>query len=336
MSNNQPTNDTQLSTSRLDDTSSWLQTRLAELNYTISAPIEDFFSSPTSHVLRIPTTQGNLYLKECSPLFHYEPALSQTISHLAPAHSSHILLIDEERCCMLMEDFGPTLRERTQEQRDLQLWLRALPIFAQFQAAMSPHIALLKAHGCPDRSLFLVPTLFDTLLTDTQTLLVGQPAGVSASELDRLYAFKPQLVALCQELASYGIPETLHHDDLTAGNIAINDQRALFFDWAESAITHPFCSPFILLRAARYIFEFDENDLARMRDAYLQAWTEYHPLPTLRRAFELAQRLAMLSRALTWHYIVTHLPEQERAEFRDAPAYWLLLFLNDGIEPDDD
>ena len=89
------------------------------------------------------------------------------------------------------------------------------------------------------------------------------------------------------------------------------------------------------MRVARFIFEFDESELASMRDAYLEAWADYGSLPVLRRAFELAQRLAMLSRALTWHYVVTHLPEQERAEFLDAPAYWLLLFLNNGVEPED-
>jgi hypothetical protein len=321
-----------------EDASSWLHTALAAADpgYTINGPIERFFASTTSSILRVPTTRGVLYLKESAPLFHYEPALTATISHIAPAHSPHVLLIDKERCYTLMEDVGPTLKERTQKHRDLQLWLRTMPVYAQFQAAMTAHTALLKAWGCPDRSLSRIPMLFNTVLTDTQTLLVGQPGGISATELDRLYAFKPQLVALCQELASYGIPETLHHDDLTAGNVAIDDQRTLFFDWAESAITHPFCSLFIFLRVARYIFEFDEDELARIHDTYLQAWTGYHPLPALHRAFELAQRLAILSRALTWHYIVTHLPESQRAEYRDAPAYWLLLFLNNGVEPDDD
>jgi aminoglycoside phosphotransferase (APT) family kinase protein len=318
-----------------EDSASWLQSEVVKLNYITTGLVEDVFTSATSHVSRVPTTHGYLYLKECAPLFAYEPALTQAISTCVPVHSPHVLLIDEQRCYLLMEDVGTTLKASTQTHRDLALWTRAVATFARFQIATIPHTALLQAHGCPDRTLSTLPTLFDTLLTDAQSLLVDKPGGISTAELAQLYAFKPQLLALCQQLASYGIPETLHHDDLTAGNIALDDRRVLFFDWTESAITHPFCSMFVLLRVARHIFHFDDGSLAHLRDAYLEPWTDdYQPLTALRDAFALSQRLAMLSRALTWHYIVTHLPEQERAESLDASAYWLLLFLHNGVEPE--
>ena len=101
---------------------------------------------------------------------------------------------------------------------------------------------------------------------------------------------------------------------------------------AESSITHPFCSLFILLRVAKYIFEFSEEELTQMRDVYLAEWITYQPIEHLRTAFELAQRLAILCRCLTWHYIVTHIEERRRGEFEDVTPYWLRLFLHNGEE----
>ncbi len=71
-----------------------------------------------------------------------------------------------------------------------------------------------------------------------------------------------------------------------------------------------------------------------VRDIYLAEWTAYQPMERLLQAFDLAQRLAILSRCLTWHYVVTHMEESARAEFADAPTYWLRLFLYNGIEPE--
>jgi hypothetical protein len=71
-----------------------------------------------------------------------------------------------------------------------------------------------------------------------------------------------------------------------------------------------------------------------MRDIYLAEWIAYQPMDRLQRAFELAQRLAMLCRCLTWHYVVTHMEERTRGEFEDVTAYWLRLFLRNGEEPD--
>jgi Phosphotransferase enzyme family len=196
---------------------------------------------------------------------------------------------------------------------------------------MSPHISQLKAAGCPDRSLVRIPDLFDTLLADTSLLLIDQKNGIPADEIEQLNSFKPQLIALCDELASYNIPETLHHDDLTSGNIALNKQGYVFFDWAESSITHPFCSMFILLRVAKYIHEFSEGELVRLRNIYLATWAHYQPIDHLLHAFELAQRLAMLCRSLTWYNVVKHTTE-ERSTIEDSVAYWLRLFWHNGNE----
>lgn len=314
----------------------WIQEQLQQLHYTVTGDIKQVYISPTSCVLSVATTSGDIYFKACAPLFQYEPRLTRTISQLLPTYSVRVLNVDDERSWFLMEDAGRTLRELTLEQRDLKRWQDAASLFAHFQIESIPHCAQLKAAGCPDRTLARIPELFDALLSDTSALMVDQKDGVPGDEMAQLHAFKPQLSALCDELMSYDIPETLHHDDLTSNNIALNERGYLFFDWAESAITHPFYSLFILLRAGKFIFEFSEDELKSIRDSYLSQWVAYQPMEHLQRAFEVAQRLAILCRCLTWHYVITHVGEHAKAEFLDATPYWLRLFLHDGEEFEED
>ncbi len=319
-----------------EEATTWIQEQWSYLHYSITDDIKQVYISPTSCVLSATTTRGDIFFKACAPLFQYEPRLTQTISQILPTYSVHVLNVDDERSWLLMEDAGVSLRELTLERRDLKRWQDAASLFAHFQQESVPHCAQLKAAGCPDRTLARIPALFDALLSDTSALLVDQKDGVPGDEMEQLHAFKPQLSALCDELASYTIPETLHHDDLTANNIAMNERGYIFFDWGESAITHPFCSLFILLRVAKYIFEFSEDERKSIRDSYLSQWVAYQPMERLQRAFEVTQRLAILCRCLTWHYVTTHVEEHAKAEFRDATPYWLRLFLHDGEEFEED
>ncbi|MBA2396460.1 MAG: hypothetical protein H0V70_27355 [Ktedonobacteraceae bacterium] len=315
-----------------EEATAWIQEQLHQLHYPITGDIKQVYASPTSCVLSVATTRGDIYFKVSAPLFKYEPLLTQTISQLLPAYTLRVLNVDDARSWLLMEDAGPSLRKLTLEQRDVTRWQDALSTFARFQIESIPYCAQLEAAGCPDRTLARIPELFDALLSDTSAFLVDQKDGVPGDEMEQLHAFKPQLVTLCEELGCYNIPDALHHDDLSANNIALNGRNYTFFDWAESAITHPFCSVLIPLRAARYIFKLSEDELKSIRDSYLSQWVVYQPMESLQHAFELAQRVAILCRCLTWQYVITHVDDRAKAEFHDAAAYWLRLFLHNGEE----
>ncbi|MEO8970323.1 MAG: phosphotransferase, partial [Ktedonobacteraceae bacterium] len=185
--------------------------------------------------------------------------------------------------------------------------------------------------------LHMVPSLFERLLADTSVLQVGQQGGISQTELEQLCNFTPQVREMCDELASYQLPETLHHDDFHTNNILINEQSYVFFDWGDSAVTHPFCSMFAALRSAKYRLHYDEDALLRLRDAYLEPWV-IHAVHASREhllaAFSIAQRLAMLSRVLTWYLVVSPLEDRLKWEYADAFPFWLRLFLTNK-DPDE-
>src|SRR5436309_3521221 len=82
--------------------------------------------------------------------------------------------------------------------------------------------------------LAVLPSQLERLLDDPEALLLGRPEGVTPAERDRLRALIPEFARACSELAAYGIPETLQHDDLHDGNVFVRDGAYVFFDWGDS------------------------------------------------------------------------------------------------------
>ncbi|HKV83554.1 MAG TPA: aminoglycoside phosphotransferase family protein [Ktedonobacterales bacterium] len=306
----------------------WIEGALTEMGYESAGPLATIQDSDWSRVLRVPTTAGPLYFKASAPIFGYEPALTKALDALLPGAVPHVLALDAGRHWMLMADAGTPFRDAAAQSRDLATWEAMFTQFARLQQAAIPHRDELLRAGCPDRRLPALPGEFAEFIADRKTLLVGAENGLPEDEHERLLGYEPEVRALCDELAAFAIPETLHHDDFGASNILVTGDRCVFYDWAESAITHPFCSLYIALRWARYVGEYDESALTRMRDAYLAAWSEYGSPDDLRAAFALAQRLATLSRALTWYRLAVSLDRGAAWERADAPAYWLRMFLN--------
>ncbi len=46
---------------------------------------------------------------------------------------------------------------------------------------------------------------------------------------------------LCAELASYGVPDSIQHDDLHDVQVFVRDGRQLVMDWGDACVSQPFC-----------------------------------------------------------------------------------------------
>lgn len=160
------------------------------------------------------------------------------------------------------------------------------------------------ALGALDRRLAVLPAQYEWLLADTATLRIGQPAGLTAEEYRRLRALAPRVAALCERLAGHRVPETLHYDDFHDGNIFVRDGRYTFADWGESCAAHPFFTLVVTLRSVAYRLGRVESDR------------------------EVARRLGMVCRALTWHRVVSGLEEPLKGGHAEAVPGWLREFLD--------
>jgi hypothetical protein len=209
-------------------------------------------------------------------------------------------------------------------------WERLLAQFAQMQIESAGEADRLITLGVPDRRLARIPRLYQEIVADRETLDVGGPHGLSEEDWARAQALPPEVEALCAELTDCGLPNGLHHDDFGPGNALLGpDGNYSFFDWSDCAITMPLCSLFIPLRWARYVLNYDDAALERMRDAYLEPWHGVVSSERLECALPRALRLAKLQRALTWRTWVRATGPERAWEYADSAPYFLRMFLND-------
>ncbi len=307
----------------------WIAAEVGRRDSRVVEPIEQPHVRPWSTVLRVPTTRGALYFKATAPALVHEPALTLALAGWWPERMPQILAADRERRWLLMSDGGATLRSLMRSAADLGHWERVLPLYAETQIALAERVPELLALGTLDRRLAALPQQYERLLEDTDALCLGQPDGLSAEEHAALRALAPRVAARCAELASYGIPESLNHDDFHDGNVFVQDGRYVFFDWGDACVSHPFFTLLVTLRSIGYRLGLEEHDpaLARLRDVYLTSWGRYGSPATLLRAAELARRLGMLCRALTWRHVLAAVAPAQRAAHDGPVAGWLQEFL---------
>jgi len=140
---------------------------------------------------------------------------------------------------------------------------------------------------------------------------------------------------MCQRLAAYPIPETLHHEDFHDANIYVDDGHYVFSDWGESGVAHPFCTLLVTSRVIAWRLELAPAapELVRLRDIYLEPWTRYASRKELIAAYDLAYQVGMVCRALTWHRLLAGAETQFKAEYAEAVSGWLREFLEAATEP---
>lgn len=309
-----------------------------------------------STLLRLPTSEGDLYLKESYRRPPPEPALVAALAEHWPADVPELVAVDAGDYRMLMRDFGPGRLRGAPVPR----WENAARRFAALQAEWAAYLDRWLALGCEDRRPGALPGLLERLLADTPSLGVGRPWGLTGDEVARVRAAVPALADQCASLAAAGVPDSLVQQDFRDGNLAVVEEgavagggyRFVFYDWGDAVVGHPFfCgvrmqdylhrpyavrvrgpsgvpAPVVLSATAhrRYV-----------RDAYLEPWTTFAPAAGLRAAFRQARRLNPLWQTLRWWL--------ERRFYEDtspwgaaaatwAPAGLRRVLSGDALDPD--
>jgi hypothetical protein len=312
----------------------WLLSARAwiEQHARIAGEIEQIHLVPWSTVLRVPAVDGELFFKAASISGTFEPALTLMLAERVPERIAEPVAVELERGWMLTRSAGTRLRELVHSAADLHHWTTLLPAYAALQIELAPEVDELLRLGVPDRRLARIPALLADLLEDTDALMVDLPDGLTSEELARMRKELPEIAKLCAELAGFGIPETLQHDDFHDGNVFVRDGRHVFFDWGDSCVSHPFHTLVVTLRsvAARLDLEPGGSDLLGLRDAYLEPFAVFAEPAALREAFDLAYRVGTIGRALAWYAYVPETDLRYRSEIAEAVPYGLQRFLEHG------
>jgi hypothetical protein len=299
----------------LESVHAWIRSQLERLGLEPAGEIEQPHVRPWSTVLRVPTDDGDVWFKANMPTQAFEVAVVETLAARRPDLVPTLLATDLQRGWMLQGDGGTRLREILEETGDFDVWIEILPLYAELQMDVAADRDRLLAAGVPDRLLASLPGQFEEVLADAEAL-----ETLTQDERRRLAALAPCIEAECRELADYGLPETIQHDDLHDGQVFVRDGRFLFFDWGDACVSHPFYTLVVTLAVLAYRLELDHDapELDRFRDAYLEPWTRFRPLRELEQAYPFAYRLGVLCRGLTWRSVVAVLPQPLRDDEADA------------------
>ncbi|NES16324.1 MULTISPECIES: phosphotransferase [Micromonospora] len=305
------------------DAHAWLADELARHGHRVTGEVTTRVR-PWSEVWQVPTAAGPVWFKANNPGTRYEAALLAELARLAPGAVLDPIAVDAGRGWSLLPDGGPSLRDVLAGGPDPSHWERVLPAYAALQIAIAPQAEQLIAAGVPDQRPASMPALLDGLLDDEEALLLGAEDGLSPELHERLRAYRPEFDGLCRRLAEIGIAASIQHDDLHDGNVFVTDAGYRFFDWGDASVAHPFGTLLVTLRSVAYGAELTPGDpvLHRLRDAYLEAWTDRYDRATLREAAGLAMTVATVSRALSWRRAL-HTPDPARAEYAAAVPGWL-------------
>ncbi|MFG3554226.1 aminoglycoside phosphotransferase family protein [Micromonospora sp. NPDC047557] len=314
---------------------SWVDEQLSRAGRRVTGPVEPRVR-PWSLVWRVPTDGGPVWFKANNRGTTHEAVLIATLAGLAPERVLAPIGVDRERGWSLLPDGGESLRDVLGRDPDLAHWERALPGYAALQLATAPRADELVALGVPDHRPEVLPGLLADLLDDRESLRVGAEGGLAVSTYERLRAELPAYAQRCRRLADIGIPATVQHDDLHDGNVFAGPAGYRYFDWGDASVAHPFGTLLVTLRSIRYAtaLSADDASLARLRDGYLEAWTDRYDRHTLVEAADLAMNLGAVSRSLSWRRALDT-ADPARAEYAEAVPGWLAeLFAATPLQPE--
>jgi hypothetical protein len=275
----------------LAEAQAWIRGRVEEQGWRVSGEIEQPHIYPWSTAMRVPTDAGVLWFKANTPALRHEAALARLLGKRCTALVPPPVAVDTRRGWLLMHDAGEQLRVVQARERSLDRWLDVLPAYARLQLDLAGDADSLVALGVPRLTLAGLADRYLALVD-----LVGAEP--------RFRAAAPRVAELAEELASYGIPDTLQHDDLHDGQVFVRDGRQLVLDWGDACVSHPFFTLSVTLEGVLSwgLDDVEDSvDTTPFRDAYLAPFAERYADVDLVTASRAAMRLGWACRAVNGH-----------------------------------
>ena len=265
---------------------SWVDERLGDAGRPRTGDVDQVHVRPWATAIRVPTAVGPVWFKANTEELRHEALVTHLLARRVPDRVPPLIADDVERGWMLMEDAGRRLREVIAEERDMSRWYDVLDGAADVARAMEPDVDELLAAGVPDLRLAALPDRY--------------AAFVDSTDVEQRYRDAvPRVREMAEELATYGVTETLQHDDLHDGQVFVTGNRQLILDWGDAVVSHPFFTLSVTLEGViAWGLDDVENsvDLAPLIAGYLH---RYDPdRPELADAVPLALRLGWASRAV--------------------------------------
>ena len=189
----------------------------------------------------------------------------------------------------------------------LERWHPVLDSVARISVALEDDVDTLLSIGVPDLRLATLPASYAALMDEIDAA-------------PRFRAATDRVAELSEQLAVYGIRDSLQHDDLHDGQVFVRDGRHWVVDWGDACVSHPF---FVLAVALEGQIAWGLDDVESsvdtgpFRDTFLVPYEAAYPdlsHADLVEAARLATRLGWAARSVNGHLSVDEQSTLRRLE----------------------
>jgi hypothetical protein len=286
---------------------SWLDEQLAAAGIARTGEIEQPHLRPWATVLQAPTANGPMWFKAAAPATAFEIELYLLLHRVVPDHVLEPIAADVARGWIVLPDGGPSLGERMDGDELVGALEEILPQYGQLQRDLAPHAGEMLALGVADMRAPIMPQRFDEALAAVGRYVEERGGEDDRTAYENVAALRGPVATWCEWLAAMPGAPSLDHNDLHPWNILGEPSEARFYDWGDGVVSHPFSSMLVALGFVAYNTDADPASVLRLRDAYLEPFSDLAPHAELVEALELACRVAKIARALTWNRAVSAL-----------------------------
>ena len=298
----------------------WIRAEAGHNSIEVVGEIEQNHAYPWSTVMRISTDEGPIFFKATAPETIYEIALTQKLAKWIPDCTPELIAMDTVRGWMLMRDGGEQLRASIRPAQDVRPWEPVITRYAELQIGLAKQVEEILGLGIPDHRPAVLPALYEKLIEDEASLMIGQEKGLTSTEFQQLQHRLPRFQQICADLAAFKIPMSLNHGDFHDGNVLLKNERITFFDWGDANVTHPFVSLRTFIVSMEITLKLEDYApptpvMTALTNRYLESWKTFTPPDTLLKIYGLSRPVASISKALSWHQTISRLDGPVRDEY---------------------
>lgn len=272
----------------------------------LSAP-QQVRSWAISAVIKVDTSAGTLYFKAVPDFFGHAPVIEKYLGEQFPQYLIDIVAIEENEHWMLSKEWAG------ENPSTIEHWKQILKVVTEIQLHCKDNIDQLLSFGCRDRRLSKLSELMIPILEDLADEKMLEIYGIDKNEASELSQRLQRVPSLCEQLASFGLPETLIHGDLWGNNIIVRDsfsgKSPVIFDWTDASITHPFIDIYLLITS-----EPDVEKRPLIREVFVESWSKHYSRRLVEQALAVAEQLAPFYFVCAFRVVQLNAPEQSRWE----------------------
>ncbi len=280
----------------------WADARLAETRLRRTGSAVQVRTWNLSSLWRIPTSEGDVWLKVVPSFFAHEGALVARLDgHKVPKVIAH------EPGRMLLADItGDDLYGGASMAQSLAVITELVDIQAAWLGREDELLSL----GLPDWRLPAVRKALGMVLDRTKEYL-------SPDDVKTLRQFIDDLPGMERRLAECGIPPTLIHGDFHPGNLRGTGISLTILDWGDSGISHPLLDQMAWLRHVK------PDHLDAVRDHWHAEWKRHLQHCAPETASRLMQPVSATYQAVIRQRFLDNIEPAEHFYHLEKRAMWL-------------